>query len=225
MVNEMGVFLHPSRQSNESHYLKRLIAGPGDTVRIINQRILVNDKMTQEIPLLYDYYVQANANGLSVAQRESYGLNAGGLVNNDKLYRYAITDSVAQIVAAEPNVEYVERKKFAKGIAGNKIAQFAENPQALAWNADNFGPLICPQKGKSIVLNDANLNLYTSILGFYEETKVKKVDELFYVNEILADSIRFNNDYYFFLGDNRHQSIDSRHYGLVPAEKILGIAF
>jgi len=225
--NDLGVFLSPDIDSEKesTQYLKRVVAIPGDTFRMVNQRILINDEMQEQFACRYDYYVQTNNLGISDAQKEQYKLYNGGMVSAEKLYSYSLTDSVAMMLEQEPNVQYVERKILAKGIAGKTVAQFAQNPSALAWNVDNFGPLVCPRKGMVVVLNDHNLNVYASVLERFENKKIKKVDELYYVNNIVADSVYFSTDYYFFLGDNRHQSKDSRFFGLVPREKIKGVVF
>lgn len=225
--NELTVYLHESKSqhsSSESQYLKRMIAGPGDTLRLVNQIVSVNGEEVKHYDTLFDYYVQVNKTGLRKAQQEQLKLERGGLVNSDKLYAYSLSESQATALAEEPNVEYVERKVFPKGIPGKKIAQFAQDAKSLKWNADTFGPFVCPKKGQGFVLNDEHLNIYATLLQQFEQQSVKKVDELFYVNDILADSVYFTKDYYFFLGDNRHQSTDSRHYGCIPKEKLLGTA-
>jgi len=225
---EFGVFTHPSntdKESGESQFLKRLVAGPGDTIRIINQLVSVNGAEEIEFDKLFDYSIETNALGLSAAQKEAHHLEQGGMVRVNELYKYSLTKAQAKAVEDEPNVEFVEAQRYPKGITGRMVAQFAQDPKALAWNLDNFGPLICPEKEMRIILNDENLNIYTSLLERFENKRLKKVDELFYVNEVQADSVSFSKNYFFFLGDNRHQSIDSRSYGLIPEEKLRGTAF
>lgn len=225
--NDLAVFTSPryTEENAITQYLKRAVAVPGDTLRIVNQRLLINEELQELINCRYDYYVQTNSLGISDAQKDQFKLYDGGMVSAEKLYSYSLTDSTATALEQEPNVQYVERKVLAKGIAGKTVAQFAQDPGALAWNVDNFGPMVCPKKGMGIVLNDHNLNVYASVLERFEEKKIKKVDELYYVNNIVADSVYFSRDYFFLLGDNRHQSIDSRFFGLVPKEKISGTAF
>lgn len=225
---DLVVFRYQSKvdeSGGESRYLKRLIGVSGDTVEIVNQNVTVNGSVEKDIEKLYDYHIQTNSTGLSQAQRDAYQLKLGGMIRAKELYKYSLSDEQALALEEEPNVEFVESTKYAKGIAGKSVAQFALEPKALGWNDDNFGPIVCPNKGMRIVLNDYHLNIYTSLLNRFEGKSLKKVDEFFYVNEVQADSVSFSKNYYFFLGDNRHQSIDSRHYGLIPAEKIEGSAF
>jgi signal peptidase I len=100
---------------------------------------------------------------------------------------------------------------------------FPRNP-LFHWSIDNFGPLVIPKKGLKISLNKESYILYRQIINQFEKVAFTRKDSLFYLNGELKTDYTFKNNYYFMLGDNRHDSNDSRYWGFVPEECIIGRA-
>jgi len=90
------------------------------------------------------------------------------------------------------------------------------------WNRDNMGPIYIPEAGKTVTLNKENLPLYKKIIGEYEGNDLKVNGDEIRINGQVATSYTFKQDYYWMMGDNRHNSLDSRYWGFVPADHIIG---
>ncbi|MDC1324321.1 S26 family signal peptidase, partial [Polaribacter sp.] len=90
------------------------------------------------------------------------------------------------------------------------------------WSQDNMGPIYVPKKGVTITINDENLPYYKQIIELYENNNLVTNNGIIYINGVKADTYTFQQDYYWLMGDNRHNSLDSRYWGFVPFDHVLG---
>lgn len=96
-------------------------------------------------------------------------------------------------------------------------------PNDSDWNEDNYGPLLIPQKGDKIKISSRNLNRWIDVIKYENSgSEISLVNNDLYINSELINEYIFQKDYYFFLGDNRDESFDSRYWGFVPEEMIIG---
>lgn len=230
--NDVVVFNIPVQTehpvSQKTHYVKRCVALAGDTIEIRDMKLLVNGKMQTANPhVIYQFNFGTHSDGgdkVLKQQNISYErVNGGG-------YRFWATKAQAASLALNKKFSATGDKplliKANKGVRNPHI--FPEN-EAFDWNEDYFGRLIIPKQGTEMPMIPRNVILYHKLIERFEGFGKGQVEV--YKNQLLIDGevierYQFKNDYYFMMGDSRHNSFDSRYWGLVPRNHIVGkVAF
>ena len=212
----------------KDHYVKRCVAVAGDTLEIRDGAVYVNSEREVTLPGMQNSYtVTTNGQRLNPRSLERLGLNKSELWFDQTLPGYPampLTEKMLEelkgyssIVSIEPNIDsyppdYPDSWKT--------IFPFSES---FEWTRDNFGPLWIPQKGVTVGLNAENLPLYERIITSYEGNDLEVgADGTIRINGETVTEYTFRQDYYFMMGDNRHNSLDSRYWGFVPEDHIVG---
>ncbi len=205
----------------KSNYVKRCVGIAGDSLEIRDGYVYINGKkneLPERAKLQFYYDVNTGGTQLSVKSlRSRYHVREGGRLQ-DGNYILNLASDDAKLLKNNPSVKEMKRKISPKGESENVFP----NVRSLNWNKDNFGPVYIPKKDATVALNTESLPFYKQIIVEYEKNKLEVKDGKILINGQEVDNYTFRQDYFWMMGDNRHNSEDSRYWGFVPADHVVG---
>ncbi|MBL7963445.1 MAG: signal peptidase I [Flavobacteriales bacterium] len=198
--------------------VKRVAGAPGDRVELRKGRLFVNDKEVLTPTATWSHLVRLRSDTSPTLVHRALGLPP--IPTGRSFIEAPLNDSLRRQVAALTGVGTVEPMGMAGGTPRH-IFPFSPN---YPWNGDTYGPIRVPRKGDTLKVTMANLPLYDRLLSHYEGHALAHAGNVLLIDDQPGGTVVLDQDYYFVLGDSRHFSADSRYWGFVPADHVVGRA-
>lgn len=236
--NDVVVFNVPPRELNDgkdypvdlkTNYIKRCVGTPGDVLRVVDKQLVVNDQPQPNPPEMQFSYLITSKDEINERNLQKLGIDPD---DYSFLGRPEEGKAVYQMYLPKEKAEELKTLPYVLSVGPDYRMNSGSDPRIFPkskysrWNADDYGPITIPAKGMTIDINDSTIAFYGKTIQLYDHNdNVVLGDSTLTIDGKPVSKYTFKQNYYFMMGDNRHNSLDSRFWGFVPEDHIVGKAF